>query len=90
MSLYGHSLPVLTMDISSDSALIATGSSDLNVKIWGMDYGNCHKSLFAHDDSVTGLKFLPGTHLFFTCGKDGKVKHWDGDSFQRIMVLHVS
>ena len=90
LSLYGHKLPVLSMDISSDSSLIATGSADRNVKIWGLDFGDCHRSLFAHDDSVTGLQFVPQTHYFFTCGKDGKVKQWDADSFDKIITLQVS
>lgn len=38
------------MDISSDGALIVTGSADKNLKIWGMDFGDCHKSIFAHSD----------------------------------------
>lgn len=87
VSLYGHKLPALSMDISSDSTLIATGSADRNVKIWGLDFGDCHKSIFAHDDSVTGLSFVPGTHYFFTSGKDGKIKQWDADIFQKITTL---
>ncbi len=89
LSLYGHSLPVLCLDISFDSKLVVTGSADKNVKIWGMDFGDCHKSLFAHDDSVTCVKFLPRTHWFFSAGKDGKIKQWDADNFQRIQVLQV-
>ena len=58
-----------------------------NVKIWGLDFGDCHKSLFAHDDTITGLKFIANTHQIFTCGKDGQVKHWDADIFQRIVTL---
>lgn len=77
------------MDISSDSRIIATGSADRNVKIWGMDFGDCHKSIFAHDDSITGLQFVPKTHYFFTCGKDGKVKQWDGDTYDKIITLQV-
>ena len=50
LSMYGHKLPVLCLDISSDSTLLVTGSADRNVKIWGMDFGDCHKSIFAHDD----------------------------------------
>ena len=52
LSLYGHKLPVLSMDISSDSTLLVSGSADKNIKIWGLDFGDCHKSLFAHQDSV--------------------------------------
>ncbi|XP_060057790.1 WD repeat-containing protein 3 isoform X2 [Erinaceus europaeus] len=87
LSLYGHKLPVICMDISYDGALIVTGSADRNVKIWGLDFGDCHKSLFAHDDSVMYLKFVPKSHLFFTAGKDRKIKQWDADKFEHIQTL---
>lgn len=50
LSLYGHRLPVMSMDISRDGTLLVTASSDKNVKIWGLDFGDCHRSMFAHDD----------------------------------------
>lgn len=49
-SLYGHKLPVFCMDISSDGDLIVTGSADKNLMIWGLDFGDRHKSIFAHAD----------------------------------------
>ncbi len=42
----------MSMDISDDGALLATGSADKTVKIWGLDFGDCHRSLLAHDDSI--------------------------------------
>ena len=48
LKLYGHKLPANCIDISSDSSILLSGSSDKNVKLWGMDFGNCHKSIFAH------------------------------------------
>lgn len=51
-SLYGHKLPVLAMDISSDGTLLVTASADKNIKVWGLDFNDCHKSIFAHQDSV--------------------------------------
>lgn len=57
LSLYGHKLPVLCMDISSDAALLASCSADKNLKIWGLDFGDCHRSLFAHADRL-GLRFF--------------------------------
>ncbi|XP_005099510.1 WD repeat-containing protein 3 [Aplysia californica] len=87
LSLYGHKLPVTSMDISSDSTLIITGSADRNIKIWGLDFGDCHKSIFAHDESVTCVRFVPKTHLFFSGGKDRKVKQWDADNFENILTL---
>ena len=62
LSLYGHKLPVLSMDISSDGALLVSSSADKNIKIWGLDFGDCHKSLFAHQDSIMQARppALPG------------------------------
>lgn len=68
LSLYGHKLPVLSMDISSDSTLLVSGSADKNIKIWGLDFGNCHKSLFAHADSIMQVVFVPRTHYVFSVG----------------------
>ena len=72
-------LPVLGMDISSDSKLIVTCSADKNVKIWGLDFGDCHKSIFAHDESVMQVAFEHDSHYFWTVGKDKMLKYWDGD-----------
>ena len=69
LSLYGHKLPVLSMDISSDSTLLVSGSADKNIKIWGLDFGDCHRSLFAHADSVMQVAFVHNTHYIFTAGK---------------------
>eukprot|EP00947_MAST-08B_sp_MAST-8B-sp1_P002078 g2078.t1 len=87
LSLYGHKLPVLCMDISDDNTLLVTGSADKNVKIWGLDFGDCHKSIFAHADSVMSVQFVPKTHYFFTAGKDNLVKYWDADTFEQILSL---
>lgn len=89
LSLYGHSQPVLCLDISFDSRLVITGSSDRNIKIWGLDFGDCHRSLFAHDNTVTAVQFVPKTHLFFSAGKDNQLKYWDADKFLHIQTLNV-
>lgn len=100
LSLYGHKLPVLSLDISGDSKLCVTCSADKNVKIWGLDFGDCHRSLFAHDDSIMQVAFEHGqqggglqggregaSHRFWTVGKDGKVKYWDGDRFVGVQTM---
>ena len=53
LNLYGHSLPILSFDVSSDDSLLVSGSADKNIKIWGLDFGDIHKSIFAHNDSIT-------------------------------------
>jgi U3 small nucleolar RNA-associated protein 12 len=43
------------MDISSDGDLIVTGSADKTLKIWGLDFGDIHKTIFAHADRFSLL-----------------------------------
>ena len=73
------------MDISSDNKLIVTGSADKNIKIWGLDFGDCHKSIFAHQDSIMFVQFISNTHHIFTASKDKLLKHWDGD---KVFIYH--
>jgi len=87
LSLYGHKLPVLSMDISSDGTLLASGSADKNIKFWGLDFGDCHRSVFAHNDSVMGLAFVPNTHYLFSAGKDSVIKYWDADKWELLLEL---
>ncbi|TDH66408.1 hypothetical protein CCR75_008803 [Bremia lactucae] len=87
VSLYGHKLPVMSMDISSDDAMLVTASADKNVKLWGLDFGDCHKSIFAHQDSIMSVRFVRKTHYFFTASKDKSIAYWDGDHFERILKI---
>ena len=87
LSLYGHKLPVVRMYISGDCSLLVTGRGDKNIKIWGLDCGDHHKSIFAYDNTVAGLRWFPNTHLIASSGEDGEVKLCDGDTFTRIQTL---
>jgi U3 small nucleolar RNA-associated protein 12 len=92
LNLYGHKLPVLDMDISFDSKLIVTCSADKNIRLWGLDFGDCHKAFFAHQDSILQIAFVPHNqdgngHHFFSSSKDRMIKYWDGDKFEQIQRL---
>lgn len=92
LNLYGHKLPVLNMDISFDSKMIVTCSADKNIRLWGLDFGDCHKAFFAHQDSIMQVAFIPHNqdgngHHFFSASKDRIVKYWDGDKFEQIQKL---
>ena len=86
-SLYAHKLPVTSFDISYDSLLLVSGSSDKNLKVWGMDFGDCHKSIIAHSLPITDVKCIPGTHFCISSGRDFLIKYWDLDSKDIIQVL---
>jgi len=34
-----------------------------------------------------GVCFLPKTHLFFSCARDGSIKQWDADKFTHVTTL---
>lgn len=87
LNFYGHKMPVLSIDVSSDDALLVSGSSDKYLRIWGMDFGDCHKNIFAHQSPVTQVKFVKDTHYILSAGRDGMVKYWDGDTKE--MILEV-
>ena len=48
LKLYGHKMPVLSYDIASDDALLASGSVDKDIRLWDMDFGHSIKTIFAH------------------------------------------
>jgi len=48
LSLYGHKLPALAVDSSDDDAILAMGGADKTIKIWGLDFGDTHRTLHGH------------------------------------------
>jgi len=87
LSLYGHKLPVMSMDICDDDTLLVTASADKTIKIWGLDFGDCHRSLLAHEDSIMNVSFVRDTHYFFSASKDKTIKYWDADHYEQILLL---
>lgn len=88
VSLYGHKMPVLCIDYSSDDTLIVSGSADKYIRVWGADFGDCHCALLAHSGPVTQVSFVKQTHYVLSAGRDGAVKYWDID--RRILVKEIS
>lgn len=87
LKLYGHKLPISSIDISSDGSILLSGSADKDIRVWDLEFGHCQKTIFAHAESVTAVKFLKDTHYALSGGKDGHIKFWDLDTFQLILDL---
>ncbi|CAL8082924.1 unnamed protein product [Orchesella dallaii] len=85
LSMYGHSLPPVSIDISSDSTLLVSCSADKTVKVWGMDFGDCHCSM-SHSDGLNSCRFLERTHQVVSVAKE-TLNIYDADIHQRIQTL---
>ena len=73
--LSGHKAAVMTVDISPDSQLIASGSVDKTIKLWRRD-GTEVATLKGHQAIVRSVKFSPDGELIASGGDDGTVKLW--------------
>lgn len=85
--MYGHSLPIVSLDISYDNNLLVSCSGDKTVKVWGLDFGDCHCSMI-HTDGLVGCSFLDKTHLVCSVAKDS-LNIYDADSHTRVQTIKV-
>lgn len=81
-------MPVLSFDVSSDNNLLVSGSSDKYIRVWGMDFGDCHRAILAHNGAVTQVKFVKETHYIISAGRDAVIRYWDGDTKELIHEIN--
>jgi len=58
LKLYGHKLPISSYSLSSDDNILATGSVDKDIRLWDMDFGHSIKTIFAHQEPVTIVRWV--------------------------------
>ncbi|CAI2736861.1 unnamed protein product [Dicrocoelium dendriticum] len=86
-SLYGHAAPVTSLDISVDSRLLITGSSDKTVRLWELQFGNCQRRFTSHPEPVTCVRFIPHTSLAVSSDMSGLIKQWDVSKLREVTTL---
>ncbi|GAB4226854.1 MAG: hypothetical protein Kow0049_06350 [Stanieria sp.] len=84
--LIGHQGSILTVDISPNNQLIATGSNDKTVKIWQRD-GKLLKTL-QHSATIHRLAFSPDSRQIVSGSLDGTLSLWkiDGTLIKKIQA----
>ncbi|UKJ90651.2 hypothetical protein MACJ_001585 [Theileria orientalis] len=87
-TLFGHSLPLSSLAVSSDLVLLASASLDKTIKIWDIKFGNILKSLLQHSKTVTQIRFLNNTHYLISISHDNKVKLYDCD--EHVLITEIS
>ena len=73
--LSGHSSPVLSVDVSPDGQLIATGGGDQTAKLWQPD-GTLLHTLQHTISSVYALRFSADSQRLVTSSVDGNIYLW--------------
>ena len=76
--LDGHQGSVLSVSVSPDNQLIASGSSDQTIKLWSRD-GKFIKNLKGHEDTVWCVSFSPDNQIIASASEDKTVKLWGRD-----------
>lgn len=56
--LYGHSLPVRYFSFSPDNKVVITCGADKLIKVWGMDFGECRKTILGNSENI---HYIPST-----------------------------
>jgi hypothetical protein len=70
---------VVTVDLSADGTLAATGGNDGRVMIWRTSDGT-ELHAFKHRGRIAIVKFAPGDKRLFSSGEQGGAAIWDLDS----------
>ncbi len=76
--LKGHRGAVRSLDFRADSNVLASASLDGTLKTWDMFESKQLKSWNAHGGGATAVCYAINGQLA-SCGRDRKVKLWDGD-----------
>ena len=72
----GHTGPVQAIDISPDSKFLATGSSDLSVKIWSIAEGKQLRTLGLASGAWRNIEFIDDNIHLAVCMEEGW-EYWD-------------
>jgi len=87
--LYGMSLVCDKIDASYDGHLLVAGCRDRMFYIFRTEFGDLFKKVFAHENQITHVQFVPLTHMFWSCARDGNIKLWDADKVIMVQCLKV-
>jgi len=75
--LRGHDGPIRTLDYNLFRQWLASGSTDLTARIWGLEPDDIQYRLASHEDDVTVVRVNPADASVFATGSaDGTIRIW--------------
>jgi len=78
---------VTSVAFSPDDQLIATGSGDGTLKLWGVKTGNELRTLTGETASVSRVRFSPDGKRLITARENGHLEIWDSSTGKELMSL---
>lgn len=78
-TLTGHSNWILSMAISPDGKILASGSQDKTIKIWHLGSGKLLHTLTGHSGAVYSVAFSPDGQILVSGSEDKTIKFWRCD-----------
>jgi cytochrome c len=73
----GHDSPVVSLAVSRDGTLVASGGTEGAIELWRPDGGTLLRTLYAHHGPVWALALTPDGQSLLSGGLDGVVRVWD-------------
>lgn len=83
----GHTGHILSLALSHDGKLLASGGSDKLINVWDLTTLSLKGSLKHHKDSVSGLVFREKTYDLYSCSFDRTVKVWNLEAMAYVETL---
>lgn len=74
---FTQNVRILSVAFSSDSSLLASGSSKNTIAIWDSVTHQLRHTLSGHNDEIESLVFFPNSYRLVCGSYDGTIKIWD-------------
>ena len=76
-TLSGHSDKVLSLSLSLDGKILASGSADGIIKIWSLIENDEIFEIVGHEDPINSINFSPDGRLLVSGSSDNLIKIWN-------------
>ncbi len=86
-TLYGHTMPVFSLQYSHDGNYLVSGGRDAQVKIWDSLAYDMVLNIPAHLFAVNCIAFHPAHPYIATASMDKSMKIWGADDFKLYKVI---
>lgn len=80
--LTGHARWVLSVTVTANGSLAASGGTDGTIRLWDLQTGSARAIPGEHGGAVTALALSPGGHSLVSGGDDDVLRIWDPSTGQ--------